>query len=139
MKTNLDSMFKTDEKMENDGVDFVVREASDAEGIKELSFRVRHFSATNPRVKAAMASHYKPYARQVELGTLDQKKADEITVKLFIDVCLVGWKGVEIDGEEKQCTKDNALLLFTRLPKLFDTLWKYANDFNNYREDVGNS
>lgn len=131
MGTNLDKIFKTNEDLEKDGVDFALDE--------KTSFRMRHFSATNPRVKAAMASHYKPYARQVELGTLDQKKADEITMKLFIDVCLVSWQGVEIDGKEVECSKENALILFNRLPKLFDVLWRYANDFNNYREDMGNS
>lgn len=131
MKTNLDSIFKTDEGLEQEGVDFAINETT--------SFRVRHFAATNPRVKAAMATHYKPFARQVELGTLDQKKNDEITVRLFIDVCLVSWKGVEIDGKEVELTKENATALFTRLPKLFDALWKHANDFSNYREDLGNS
>lgn len=139
MKTNLDKVFKTDEKLIKDGVDLVIQEENAAEGIKEVSFRVRHFSSENTRVKAAISKHYKPYARQIELGTLDQKTNDLVTIKMFIDVCLVEWKGVEIDGKEVECTKENAQTLFVRLPNLFDTLWRYANDFNNYREDLGNS
>ncbi len=131
MKTNLDKFFKTNPTLQEQGVDFAIDE--------KTSFRLRHFVGTNPRVKAAMANHYKPYARQVELGTLDQKKQDEITIKLFIDVCLVSWTGVEIDGKEVECTKENALTLFTTLPALFEALWKYANDVNSYKEDVGNS
>ena len=131
MKTNLDKLFKVDEDISLNGVEFSIDD--------KTSFHVRHFVSTNPRVKAAMAAYYKPYARQVELGTLDQKKSDEITIKLFIDVCLVSWKGVEIDEEEVECNKENALILFTRLPALFDALWKHANDFVNYKEDLGNS
>lgn len=131
MKTNLDKLFKTDDKLVNDGIDFAIDE--------KTSFRIRHFSTTNPRVKAAMAVHYKPFARQVELGTLDQAKQDEIQMKLFIDVCLVGWEGVEIDGQPVECNKENALILFKRLPALFDALWKHSGDHNNYREDLGNS
>jgi len=139
MGSNLDKLFKTDEKLQQDGVNFVIQEKDEAKGIKEISFLIRHFVGTNPRVKAAMAHHYKPFARLIEMGTLDQKKQDEITLKLFIDVCLVDWKGVEIDGKEAECNKDNALKLFIRLPELFNTLWKHANDFDNYREDLGNS
>lgn len=131
MKTNLDQLFKTDKALEDGGVDFAIND--------KTSFRVRHFTQTNPRVKAAMAAYYKPYARQIELGTLEQEKGNEITVKLFIDTCLVSWKGVEIDGKEADCNKENAITLFRALPTLFDALWKHANDFNNYREELGNS
>lgn len=132
MKTNLDKLFKTDATLERDGVDFALDD--------KTSFRVRRFNSQNPRVKAAMASYYKPYARQVELGTLPQEKSSEITMKLFIDVCLASWEGVEDEkGNPIECNKDNALKLFKALPDLFETLWKYANDFANYKEDLGNS
>lgn len=131
MKSNLDKLFKTNKVLENEGVDFAIDD--------KTSFKLRHFINSNPRVKAAMAAYYKPHARQIELGTLDQEKADEITVKLFIDTCLVSWEGVEIDGKEVECNKENALSLFKSLPQLFDTLWKHCNDFQNYREELGNS
>lgn len=130
MKTNLDKLFKTNKVLENEGVDFVIDE--------KTSFKLRHFAASNPRVKAAMAQHYKPYARQVDLGTLEQEKSEEIQMKIFIDTCLVSWTGVEIDGKEVECNKDNALKLFKSVPMLFDTLWKHCNDFQNYREELGN-
>lgn len=132
MKTNIDKLFKTDATLERDGVDFALDD--------KTSFRVRRFNSQNPRVKAAMASHYKPFARQVELGTLPQEKSTEITMKLFIEVCLASWAGVEDEkGEAIECNKDNALRLFKSLPDLFETLWKHANDFANYKEDLGNS
>jgi len=131
MKSNLDKFFKTDAKHAEDGVEFVIDE--------KTAFKVRHFNQTNPRIKAAMAQHYKPYAKQVELGTLGLDKQMEINVKVFIDVCLVSWRGVEIDGKEADCTPENAHKLFLDLPNLFDALWKHANDFQHYKEDVGNS
>jgi len=63
----------------------------------------------------------------------------EIQVKIFIDVCLADWAGVEIDGQPVGCNKENALKFFIGLPDLFETLWAHAKDFNNYREDMGNS
>lgn len=131
MKSNLDKLFKTDKKLEEGGVWFDIND--------ETGFLLRPFKQTNPRVKEAMARYYKPYAGQVELGTLDFKKNLEIQIKLFTDVCLVDWKGVDIDDKPVECTPENANKLFTALPDLFDTLWKHAQDYNNYREDLGNS
>lgn len=131
MKTNLDKFFKTSEALEKNGVWF---EISD-----KIGFLLKPFKATNPKVKSAMATHYKPYAKQVEMGTLDLDKQQEIQIKIFIDVCLEDWRGVEIDGQEVECSPENAHKFFKALPELFDTLWRHANDFSNYREDLGNS
>jgi len=131
MKTNLDQYFKTSENFEKNGVWFDISD--------KIGFLLKPFKATNPRIKAAMSNHYKPYARQVEMGTLSQEKQQEIQVKIFIDVCLVDWKGVEIDDAEVECNSENALKFFLALPDLFDTLWKHAGDFTNYKEDLGNS
>lgn len=132
MKTNLDKLFKTNSDLEREGVDFAIDD--------KTSFRLRRFNGQNPRVKAAMAAYYKPYARQVELGTLPQEKSDEISILLFIDVCLASWQGVEDEnGKELPFNKENAVKIFKSLPDLFNTLWAHANNFENYKESVGNS
>ena len=89
-------------------------------------------------MKAAMAKFYKPYARQVETGTLGAEKEREITCKVFVHSCLVDWKGVEIDGQECPFDADKAVELFLTLPDLMDTLVSYASDNKNYKEDLGN-
>ena len=81
MKTNLDKFFKTDESLEEKGVWFEI-----AEGVR---FLVRPMKATNPQIKSAIATHYKPMAHQVEKGTIDPKKAEEIQIKVFVKACLV--------------------------------------------------
>ena len=138
MKSNLDSTFKTNRKFEQEGVDFVVKGADgDA---PEVSFRLRRFVGSNPKVKAAMAQYHKPYARQIEMGTLPHEKSEELMVRLFIDVCLVSWSGVmDENNNPLECTKENAFKLFRSLPDLFSTLQRYANDFESYKDEVGNS
>lgn len=132
MKTNLDKLFKANSHLEKEGVDFSIDETT--------SFKVRRFSSQNPRMKAAMTAYYKPYARQIEMGTLSPEKNVEVTVKVFIDVCLVSWKGVlDETGKPIEFNKENALKLFKELPDLFDTLWKHSQSFDNYKEDLGNS
>lgn len=131
MKSNLDKLYKTSDALEKDGVWMDISD--------ETGFLVRPFSETNPRVKAAMATHYKPFARQIQMNTLDLKKNLEINVRLFVEICLVDWKGVEIDGKQVEFSKELAVPFLCGLPQLFNQLWKHANDYENYREDLGNS
>ncbi len=131
MKTNLDEFFKTDAEAEKNGKWFDLN--------KKISFLLRPFKGTNPRVKAAIATHYKPYARQIEMDTLDPVKDREIKIKLFITVCMVDWKGIEVDGKPFPYSPENALTILTALPDCFETLWKYVNDFDSFKEELGNS
>lgn len=131
MKTNLDALFKTDPKLELDGQDCPI-----AEGV---SIRVRRLNANNPKTKAAMATWHKPYARQIEMGTLPKEKQDEILMGLFIDMCLVSWEGI-LDENDKpiECNPKNALDLFKRLPVVFDAVYQFSQNYENYKESVGN-
>lgn len=133
MKTNLDSFFKADDTLEKEGSEFALND--------KIKFRLLRFHQNNPKIKAAFARHYKPYARQMEMGTLPQEKSDEISIRVFIETSLVGWEGVE-DGEGNPIpfTSENALNLLKSMPELFTELWKHANTFSNYQaHDVGNS
>lgn len=131
MKTNLDKYFKTNEIFEQQGVWFDI-----AEGV---GFKCKPFKAQNPQVKAAFAAHYKPYALQIEKGTLSQEIEREIQIKMFVQSCLVDWRGIEIDGESADFDKKLAVEFLSELPELFDTLWRQCQDHKNYQDDVGES
>lgn len=133
MKTNLDSFYKTNDSLEKNGVWFEISEST--------AFLVKRFNAGNPTAKAAVAKHFKPFAKQMELGTLSDDKMLEVQVKVFVNSCLVDWKGVEIDGVDTAFSPEIAVKFLIALPDLFTTLWTYSTDFSNYKEilDVGNS
>ena len=131
MKTNLDE-FKTNPLFEKEGVQCDMGNGR--------VFTIRRVTASNPRMKAAMARFYKPYARLIEMDALPPEKLQEINVQLFLEVCLAGWSGI-LDGEGKEIpySREVAAEILKSAPDLFDTLWKFANNFENYRDDVGNS
>ena len=142
MKSNLDKFFKTDKDLEKTGVWLTISD--------DVGFLVKPFRPENPAMKQAMATHFKPVARQMELGTLDPEKEREIMAKLFVQVSLIDWKGIEIDGQPTPFAKDVAIKFLIGLPDLFKTLMEYAQDFRNYQPegeenhpefkvDVGNS
>lgn len=132
MKTNLDVIFKTDKDIEKDGIWYEV-----APGV---AFLIKRFGGFNsPPIKAALAKYYKPYSRQIENGTLDQAKEKEIMTKVFSHSCILGWKGIEIDGELVEFSQEACVNLLLALPDMSEILLQYASDFKNYREDLGNS
>lgn len=135
MKTNLDKFFKLGNSHLENGVWF---EISDS-----IGFLVKPFNQSNQSTKAAMAKHYKPFARQIEMGTLQESKEREILARVFVESCLLDWKGVEIDGVATDFSREVAIKFLTNLPELFQTLMNYASDMKNYREEeateVGNS
>lgn len=131
MKTNLDSLFKTSKEHESQGVwlDFTA----------EVGFHVKRFGGENsPKVKQALAKYYKPYARMIENDTMPEAEQRKILIKVFVESSMLGWKGVEIDGKEAPFTHESAIKLFAELPELYETVHKYASDYANFKEDVGN-
>jgi hypothetical protein len=132
VKTNLDKLFKTNEELEKSGIVVVLSET--------LEFNLKRFGGKNSTpVRAAYAKYHKPYARQIEMGTFDKEKEREILIKIFVDSCMLGWKGVEIDGAPAEFSRENAVKLLIALPELFETLFEQASKVDNFKEDLGNS
>lgn len=132
MKTNLDKEYKNNEKEEKEGIWFDIKEG--------VGFLVRRFGGYNsPKMKAAIAQHLKPYSYQIQKETLDHKKEIEIYTKLFVDSCVVDWKGIEIDGKIEEFSKDRCTELLIARQELLKDLIKYSEDSKNYREELGNS
>ncbi len=132
MESNLNAIFKTDKRMEMDGIWFEV--------LPGVKFRLKRFGGWNSeKLKPLYATHYKPFARQIETGNFPADKEKEIMTTIFIRACLVEWEGVEIDGVKAECNLENSLKLFTNLPDLLETLTAYCQDSKNFREDLGNS
>jgi len=131
MKTNLDKLFKTDEKMEKEGILFEI-----ADGVR---FKIKRFDGSNPTVKALMAKYYKPYAKTIEMGGMSEEKQNEILIRVFVESSMIDWEGIEIDGELKEFNPELAVKLLTSLPVMTNNLIAHASDFKNFREDLGNS
>lgn len=131
MKSNLDKLFKTDQNP----VWFTIDDRT--------GFLVKPFNDSNPAVKSAFAKHFKPVAKKMEMGGMKTEEERSIMIRLFVEVCLVDWKGVDIDDKEDvKYDPKIAEDFFTSLPELFRTILSYAQDYKNYlvdREVVGNS
>jgi hypothetical protein len=133
MKTNLDSLFKTDSSLEKDGIWFDIS--------PEIAFHLRRFGGSNAqKVKQAMAKYHKPYAKLIEADRLGIEETNLVMAKVFVDSCLISWKGIkDEEGKDIAYSFDNAVKLFTDLPELFNTLFNYCSGVESFKEDLGNS
>lgn len=132
MKSNLDQFFKSDKEAEESGIWFEIKEG--------VGFKVKRFGGYNSSpIKAALAKHYKPFAKAIEMNAMPEEKQREIQLKVFVDSCVIDWKGIEIDGKEEPYSKDACVKLLMSLPNLAEALVSHAADSANYKEDLGNS
>lgn len=132
MKSNLDKLYKTDSNLEKDGIWFDIDE--------NVGFKIKRLGGKNStEVKKAHAKHYKPFARQIKTGTLSSEKELEISIKTFVESSVVDWKGIEIDAEPKEFSKEQCEKLLIQLPELANTLIEYATSYEYFKEDLGNS
>lgn len=132
MQTNLDGLFKTNSNLEKDGIWY---------DVGPCSFLIRRFGGSNAsKVKQAMAKYYKPHARKFETDSIDPEESSKIMAKVFVESCLVTWKGVtDTNGEEIPYSAEKAVALFTSLPELFNVLFTGTQDYQSFKEELGNS
>lgn len=137
MKTNLQSVFGTDEGLEVDGKWFEVTD--------EVSFKLKRFGGRNSaKGKKLRALYLKPHARKIQNDTITAELETEIYVKIFVELSLTDWKGIldftnKLEGEEVPFSKERAISLLCDMPDLLEELMALAQNSDEYREDLGNS
>ena len=133
-KMSLFDQFETDSAKEIEGVP--VKYAPNKDGTVPTFFLSRMGKA-NKKYSKALDKATKPYARQMQLGTLDEATAEELFRGVFVKTVLKGWENVRgKDGEDLAFTPENASDLFKKLPDLYDDLQEKARSAALFREEV---
>lgn len=124
---NLYEVYKTDANKEAE------------EGIKVdlpggASISLRRAGGGNGLFDRAMDTVMKPYRRQLQMGTLDDGKADELMARVYARAVVIDWQGVTDEkGKKLDCTEENVVKLFTDLPDLFEDIKAQASNMANFR------
>jgi len=124
------SLFKTDPNKEVQGV--IINYGDEA------WFRIARAGGANKAYLKAMADRLKPFRRQIQTETMDEKVADSLVMEVFVDTVLLGWgsKVPALDGEgttdvdyiegengqRLDFTRENAIKVLTDLPELYREL-----------------
>ena len=133
---SLYKQFATNSEKEMEGVEVQMPEAENEDG-SIPTFVVSRMGKSNKRYSKALEAATRPYRRQIELGTMNNDKAEEIFMGVFVDTVLKGWKNVRCaDGKVLEFSKPNALKLFTDLPEVYERLQEEAKLSANFRDEA---
>lgn len=138
---SLFKQFKTDAHKEQDGVR--VEYGANEDG-SVPAFFVRRMHKNNRTYAKALEIATRPHRRAIELDTLDPKIAEKIFLDVFVSTILCGWENILSEtGETLAFNKENAVMIFTALPELYEDLQEKARKVsmfmdNDMEEDAKN-
>lgn len=131
---SLYKQFATNTDKEIEGIEVQMTEAENEDG-SIPTFVVSRMGKSNKRYSKALEAATRPYRRQIELGTMNNDKAEEIFMGVFVDTVLKGWKNVrDENGAELPFNKQSATKLFNDLPEVYERLQEEAKLSANFRD-----
>lgn len=129
---SLSREYKTDSEKEVAGVPVEVGQNDDG---SIPTFVLARASKTNKAYQAALTKAAAPFQRQIQLKIDVSVQLEKAFMDVFCDTVLRGWSNVlmsDVTGNESDkgfadFSKQNATLLFKRLPDLYDYLQEQSN------------
>lgn len=132
--------FDRDEELEaNEGVDLRFTD--------NAVITILRAGGSNKKYARVFGRITKPYQRQMNAGTLDEKLSIELHAKVYAESIIVGWSGIKSGGEEVPFTKQNVIDFLISVPEVFTEIRIAAESMDTFRrakmesevEDLGNS
>lgn len=121
---NLYKQFKTDEKLEQNGVPVNYGDG--------LVLTLRRAGASNPLFRAAAERHLKP--RQHALKAMDEPGSRKLMAEVYADAVVAGWEGMKGPDEQPlEFTRDNVVKVLTDLPEFFKIVQRDAEEMTLFR------
>ena len=125
-KMNLYTQFETHQSAEINGIWIEYEGGS--------KFLVARSGGANKKYINALAKARQPLRKQIMAGNLSEEKATEIIRRCFLKYCLLGWKNVADKADVvMEFSFENAMILMTSLPELFNELVAQADLMANYQ------
>jgi hypothetical protein len=132
LEMSLFSEFKTNKSAEIEGVEVPYSKNDDG---TIPTFRIARMGRSNSNYRKTLERETRPFRRQMELETLSNEMADEITLKVFVSSILLGWNNVQDEnGQEIPFNQENAIALMRNLPDLYDDLSNKASKASLFRD-----
>lgn len=124
--------FSTNKNYEKSGVWLQYGENTKKQPIKFLIARV---GGANTAFSKALEAAQKPYRRQIQTDTMDERVAEGIILDVFARTVILNWEGVQDrDGVDMPYTKENVIKLMTDLPDLFADIRVQAQNVTLFRD-----
>lgn len=147
---SLFDLYGTDEKKEVEGVEVTFPANEDG---SVPTFIIAATSKSNQKYSKALENATKPWRRNIE--AMGAENAERIYREVFVKTVLKGWRNVQVpqkiaehfegvaEAGDIPFNQKNAIVLFEKLPRLYDDLTQRAGSIELFRdarreEEAGN-
>lgn len=117
--------FVTNKDKEVGGVDVPV-----ASGV---TLRIARFN--NSKMEEHLQRLGKPYSRSIKQGTFPPGEMRNLMAKAMAHHVLLGWKGLEEDGNALEYSPETAERLLTSSRDFFDLVFESSNELQHFRDE----
>lgn len=118
-------LFGVDAEKEQEGV---VHEMG--EGLKMRIARIG-----NPKYQKRFQALSKPHRRALRRGTLSDEVAEKLLIQCLSETIVLGWEGLEENGEEVPYSLENCIKILTDYPELRNYVNDIANELEGYQAE----
>lgn len=126
--------FKTDANLEKLGIELEYGENSKGQPIL---IRIARAGGANSAYNKRLEVLTKPYRRQIQTETIDNKVLEKIVAQAFAETVVLGWEGVEDeDNNELTFSVNNVVKLFNDLPDLYKDIQEQAQKTALFRQEI---
>ena len=149
---SLSKMFKTDQKMEREGIFIDLGPNEDLppgdDGKRpSMRFRIARAGGSNQEYNKALERLTRPHRRAIQAGHFSNEQAEALFREAFVNNVLLGWDNITDPKDPTQLlpfSPEAANRLFTEMPDLLTFLREEASNAALFREelrdrDLGNS
>lgn len=131
---SLYKQYATDTNLEKSGIELQYGENANGD---EIIIRVARAGGSNTAYTKRMEALVKPYRRQIQAETIDNKVLEKLVMQAFAETVVLGWENVEDrNGNPMEFNVANVIQLFTDLPDLFKDVQEQAQKAVLFREDI---
>lgn len=131
---SLYKQYATDANLEKTGIELQYGENANGD---EIIIRVARAGGSNTAYTKRMEALVKPYRRQIQAETIDNKVLEKLVMQAFAETVVLGWENVEDrNGNPMEFNVANVIQLFTDLPDLFKDVQEQAQKAVLFREDI---
>lgn len=109
-----------------------------------LKVTIHRAGGANRKFEEASRRILAPYRTQINAETIDSKTARNLQAKIYAESVVVGWEGLERDGEVVPYSRANAERILADFPELLAAIQRAAENAATFRRttdeaDAGNS
>lgn len=121
-----------------DITNFAVDAKKETEGVwvdYALDLKLLIGRKNSPAYRKALAAKIKPYRNAIRLTDLSDEAALDLGMRVAAEAILLGWSGMEEDGEPVEYSTELAYQYMKKYPKFYEEIDRLSEDFTLFTID----